>query len=293
VGLSATPSQSGNNTGSTSLTVGSASGTVYLTGTVQSSALNNGPSKAYTPSLTITDGGRYTSTAKTGTWTAYPAPTVGAVATPRSLTEGETDSVAIAYTCPDSGCVIALSGSVPGLGIGATSVATNNASTSVSVTATSGTVYISGLVSSGAVTGTALNAAYTPSVTITDGGTYTSAAQTANWTAYAPPTVSSPAARTITAGLNDSTSYTLTCPRPTCTVTLTNPVPGVGLSASAVTIGNNTVTSGTTNIAGTVTFYLAGTVQLSARGKSYSVTLQVSDGGSISSAAHSATWKVN
>ncbi|MCU1656828.1 MAG: hypothetical protein JWO57_1484, partial [Pseudonocardiales bacterium] len=119
----------------------------------------------------------------------------------------------------------------------------------------------------------------------------TSAAFT--WTAYAAPTLTGLATNTATETAPESVPITYSCPRTSCTIVLTGAVPGLGLSTSSATTGNNTTTSlVVSSVGGTV--YIAGTTQNTAvtagTSKAYAVGLKITDGGGFSPATSTATW---
>lgn len=101
LGLSTTSGATDPNS-TASLTVTTTSGTVYVNGTVGSTAVTSGTSRAWSPSVTITDAGSNVASAA-GSWTAYTAPTIvypgsQAVAPNQSL------SLQMSAACPDGGC---------------------------------------------------------------------------------------------------------------------------------------------------------------------------------------------
>ena len=61
--------------------VNATSGTVYINGKVQNTAVTTGNSKDYTPTLTIRDAATATSPTWTATWTVYVPPTIGSAGT--------------------------------------------------------------------------------------------------------------------------------------------------------------------------------------------------------------------
>ncbi len=176
LGTSATTA---NNT-TLSLVVSATNGTVYLSGTVQGSAVTTGTSKAYTPSLSITDGGSFTPTASSATWTAYTVPTWTTPPAAKSVTRNTAVNQTISYTCPVASCTISLvTGFLPPTGVGlATSGQTTPVSTtSLNVTATSGTVNITGKVASSDATG-----GYPVKVSITDANNVAVTSTSGTWT---------------------------------------------------------------------------------------------------------------
>jgi type II secretory pathway pseudopilin PulG len=216
----ATTAVTTNNT-ATTLTVSAASGTVYIAGTVQTSAITTGTSKVYTPTVKITNpasGANVTSAA--GTWTIFAKPTVGAVGT-RTVNVGAPTNVPIAYTCPNAPCTLTLvntaAAKVPGLGLsnvdGAT--ATNN-TVSLVVTDTSGTVYINGTVSASAVT-TGQTKTYAMSLKIADSTSVASASSTGTWTASKAPKLRDPGSQAIEPNQTLNLQMASSCANSGCT----------------------------------------------------------------------------
>jgi hypothetical protein len=287
-GLSSSASTTGTNT-ATSLTVTGTSGTVYLAGTVQAAAVPSGTSADHAPVVTVTDGAG-ARVSSTGSWRVYAAATI---ASPGSLTatEGNAKSVPLPYTCPYVSCTIALTGGVPGVGLSTSSSTTgNNAAASLTVSAASGTVHLAGTVQDTAVTSGA-SAAYSPKVTITDGGgTATSA--TGSWTVHTPPTLGSLSNRAVTVSGGQNVPLAYSCSNALCTVSVTNAVPGVGLSTTSGG-GSGNATTWVTVGSGSGTVYLNGAVEASAvpsgTSKSYATTVTITDFGGVA-ASTSATW---
>ena len=72
------------------------------------------------------------------TWKVLPAPAIGALGS-LSATVTAAESVAIAYTCPTATCTVTLAGTMPGLGLSATTPnLTNNTTTGLTVAAGQG-----------------------------------------------------------------------------------------------------------------------------------------------------------
>lgn len=271
LGLSTSANQSTNNT-TTSLAVTAASGTVYLTGTVQSTALNSGASKVWKPSVIITDNGQYTSPASSATWTAYPAPTATSLPA-KSVTVGTVDNTPIAYSCPTKACVLTLAGAYPGVGLstGANQAGDNSAATSLTLAATTGTVYITGTVQSSAVRTGATSQTYTPTLTLTDGGSYSSTS-TNSWVASVRLSVTSPGDQVDSVGSVVSIPLTTTCSNPTCRYTF------VGTAPTGLSITN----------AGTITGTIGGSP------RSYTgLAVKVTDSLNNSVTSATFTWTVN
>jgi type II secretory pathway pseudopilin PulG len=240
--------------------------------------------------ITITDADAVATTSAAFTWTIVPSPTIGSPGN-RGVTEGQTESVPFTYTCPTTPCTVTLTGTVPGLGLSTSaSNATNNTTSSLSVSTATGTLYIAGTVQTSAVT-TGTSRGYTPTLTITRGASSDTAS--GSWTAYVRPTIGAVGSRNATVGSTKNIAVAYTCPYTPCTLSLTNPVPGLGLSTtSGVTTPNNNTslilsgTSGTVYINGKVT---SGAVPTNQTNQAYAVTLTITDSDSAS-AASTGTW---
>ena len=214
MGLSTTTPNSTNNT-TTTLTVASGNRTVYVAGQVQTSAVASGTSQTYSPSVKITDANGSTDIAVAASWVIYAKPTIGPLGT-RSLTEGRPENVVLPYTCPNAPCTFTLAGTMPGLGLSTNSAATAaNSTTTLTVSSTSGTVYVNGTVGATAVT-TGTSLAYTPTVTIKDSSNE-STTGTGAWTAYTVPTVTNPGSQAIENGQSFSLQIAASCPNGGCT----------------------------------------------------------------------------
>ena len=252
---------------------------------MQSTALNSGAAKSYTPSVTITDGTTaYTSAAISATWTARPAPTATALVA-HQATEGVVDNVPIAYTCPSSNCKLTLANAFPGLGLNTTANASGDKSTasSIALTAASGTVYITGTVQSTAVAGSATSATYSTNLTLTDNVSFTSASS-ATWTAYAQPAITGLAALTAKRGQVSYQQLTYSCPTQTCLLSLTAP------SWVVLSYDGNTTFRSTTLTAASGTIFVGG--QPGSSDSSGSVSLTLTDGAGYAATTAAYTWTV-
>jgi type II secretory pathway pseudopilin PulG len=219
LGLAATAVTTNNNV--TTLNLAAASGTVYIAGTVQTTAITTGTSRVYTPTVKITNNGSGANvTSPAGTWTIFAKPTVGAVGT-RTVNVGAPTNVPIAYSCPNAPCTLTLvntaAAKVPGLGLSAVdgATATNNTASLV-VAATGGTVYINGTVAGTAVT-TGQTQNYAMSLSITDSTSVASAASTGTWTASKAPKVVNPGTQAIEPYQTVSLQMAASCPNGGCT----------------------------------------------------------------------------
>jgi type II secretory pathway pseudopilin PulG len=214
LGLSATTPNLTNNA-TTSLTVSSSAGTVYLAGILQTTAVTSGTSTGYAPTLTITDLNLTSTASSPGAWTAFTKPTVAGLTT-RSMTVKETPNQAVAYTCPNAPCTVVLTNTIPGLGLSATAgVTTANATTSLVLPSATGTFYLNGLVDVSAVpSGT--SKVYTPTVTLTDSDTI-STVGTGTWTVFKAPAITDPGSQAMEPNQNLSLQMAAACPNGGCT----------------------------------------------------------------------------
>lgn len=280
IGLSATP------TGpiSASIPVTVASGTLYLRGTISAGARTG----AYSLSAAVTDNASgITGPAATAAWTVNAAPTASGLTLGPSLTVGQVvGPTAVAYTCPTAACTLTLAGAPAGLGLSTTSGGPTSAT--VTVTATSGSVYVSGTIAATAATGP-----YTATVTPTDtpSGVVGSAA-TASGTLYAAPTVSGIRALNTTQGATIATqTLAYTCPDSSCTFSVNAPS---GLGLATTTAGSPTPAASVTVGTGSGSVYLLGTISPSATPGTTTVTVTPTDAVTATSGAPiSATWTVS
>ena len=245
--------------------------------------------------VTITDSDNVAVASGPFTWTVVPGPTIGAPGT-LTATIGSAKSVPLAYTCPGPPCTLTLTGTgtnILGMGLALTPATTTNNATTLDVTAASGTVYIGGTVQATAVTSPATSRVYTPAVKITNkasGANVTS--PSGSWTIFVKPTIGAVNDRTVTVGAAKNVSVAYTCPNVSCTLTLANPVPGLGLSTvNGATAPNSATTLTVANATGTV--YINGKVDASAvptgTTKSYAVSLTIKDADNAT-AVSSGTW---
>ena len=231
LGLSTTATSSTANNTTTSLTVRAASGTVYVAGTTQSSAVPSGTSRAWSPSLRIVDANSSAATSTTGTWTAYTVPTVGALGT-RTIPVRTSPNVAVPYTCPNAPCTLTLAQSPAGLGLSTTSGATAaNSTSTLTLTATSGTVYVNGTVDPSAAP-TGGTRGYTPTLNITDSDA-ASASATGSWTITRSPSLTNPGSQVVQLYNGFSLTPDSTCPNTGCTFALSSNATFLGPSINA------------------------------------------------------------
>lgn len=216
IGLSATTPVTTNNT-TTTLSRPAGTGTVYLAGVVQSSAVTSGTSRSYTPGLSITSSSR-TVTAANGAWTITTRPTLSAVGT-RTVNVGAVTSVGIDYTCPATPCTLALGSTVPGIGLSTTANrSTANTTTSLTLTTASGTVYLTGLVGTTAVPSGSTTKAWTVGLTLTDANTATATATSSGtWTATRAPKIVNPGSQAVEPNQSVALQLAASCPNGGCT----------------------------------------------------------------------------
>ena len=276
------------NNGPTGLSVSSAG---VISGTV------GGTAKTYsTASVTITDASGVAVTSSQFAWVVYAQPTLSGVGA-KQIGETSTPSIAISYTCPASPCTIAFAGTLAtassnALGIGLSTSAVNvtaNSSRSVSVSGTSGTFYLNGLLSTNAVT-SGSSTTYGVSLTITDANSFAPAASTATWTAYSTPTISTPGVVATSQSATPSKTLNYICPTTSCTVSVSGLPSGIGLSSSTPnTVANSTTTKSVSSGSGSV--YLNGKVSSTATKTSYQVTVTITY--STTTISSVGTWTVS
>jgi len=252
----------------TLVTVTATSGPVYLRGTVAASTAPGGYTLKVTPLDTT---GNVVGTANTAAWTVSSPPTVTGLTTPFRITAGAAvANQTLPFTCPSGSCTLALTGAPSGIGLSAT---TGGAvSTSLSVTAMSGSsIYLRGTVAPS-------TAASSFTVTVTPTDTTTSTAGSPNqaaWTVQAPPTVSGlpPTYSAAQGSTIPATALPFTCPSAACTITLTGAPAGVGIAPDATSAAGATVTV----TAPSGNLYLSGTLSRTATVTSYPVAVVPTD----------------
>lgn len=178
IGLKSSIDGNSDNTSATTLVVATGSGTVYLNGKVQSTAVSGTATtstNAYNLALTITDDDAATGT-DTSAWTARTTPTVtwpGDVTVARNATVAQPFTLTCASTC-----TISVTGAPAGVGLATASRTSTNSTTSIS-TASTGTYYLTGKVTGTATTGngtvtlTVTNTVSTTSYTLSSVGVWT------------------------------------------------------------------------------------------------------------------------
>jgi Tfp pilus assembly protein PilV len=277
VGLSLTTS---GGTVAASVSVSSSSGTIYLRGTVATTA-----GGSFTVAVTPTDSiDSISGTPISAAWIVT-RPTASGLPSPYTLLRGWTVSSPVDYTCPTATCTLTLSGAPAGLGLSAT--ATGAVSASINVTAASGVVYLRGTISA-----TATQTSYAVKVAIVDTKyTVTGTTATASWTVA----TSAAALANLTASrgaaiTTQSLSYNCTS---TCTMSFASTrspsgsLPGNWLS----TTSTGTPAATISEAPGGGTFYVAGTVSSTASTGTYSVSVTVNDPNGIT-ITEPATWTI-
>lgn len=221
------------------------------------------------------------------TWTIAAIPTVTGMTDPFRTGRGTPITAqALTYTCPTASCSLTLTGAPTGIGIAPDTTSTPG--TLVTVTATSGTVYLRGTVAASAAPGS-----YVVKVTPLDTtGNVTGTANTAAWTVSAvPPTVTGLTTpfRTTAGAVVGNQTLPFTCPAgSSCTVTLTGAPGGVGLSAATTGAVSTSLT-----VTGSGSVYLRGTVAASTAAGSSTVTVTPNDTTtSIAGTPNQAAWTV-
>lgn len=213
MGLSTSSTTATNNT-TTTLNVAQGSGTIYIAGAIQATAVPTGTSRVYTPTVRITSGATNVTSAP-GAWTIFAKPTTAAV-TARTVKVLAATNVPITYACPNAPCTIGLPARVPGLGLSTNpnNTATNN-TTQLTVANTSGTVYINGTVGATAVP-SGQTKTWTVTVTITDADTIMTSSS-GTWTASKAPSLTDPGSQAIEPNQTLSLQMATTCPNAGCT----------------------------------------------------------------------------
>lgn len=197
-------------------------------------------------SLLVTDPTAGTTTPQSFTWTVAGTPTATG-ATALTTTAGATvGTQSIGYTCPTRSCSLTLTGAPSGIGLSTTQSGFTNAV--LTVTGSSGTVYLGGMVASSATGGS-----YPVTVTPLDTATNTAGpATSATWTVNPPPSIASLGGPYTLATGNDYGRLQLgyQCPSGACTFTLAGAPPGMALvdPATGADVSSVQVTSTSGNV---------------------------------------------
>ena len=225
-------------------------------------------------------------------WTVVAQPTVGTRA-PIPTTVGVARSASVDYTCPYASCTVTLAAGVPGIGLSTDSSTTgDNTTARLTVTDTSGTMFLAGTVQAAAVpSGT--TADHAPVLTITDGAGGR-ASTTGSWRVHTAPALGPLASRSVTVGAPEDVPLAYSCPNAPCTLTVTRPVPGVGLNGTSGRVTANTTTSMTVP-SGSGTVYVSGLVDPSViptgstSSPAFPTAVSITDSNSVAATA-SASW---
>jgi type II secretory pathway pseudopilin PulG len=266
------------NTGSSSVTVLNTSGTIYLGGTISGSA------GAYVVTITPVDNvSTATGTVTTAAWTVRSRPTSSAPAVIKTSVGATIVDQPLTYTCPSANCTYTFTSGPTGIGLDADQ--TGSPQSSVTVSATSGTIYVRGTIAASTPLGAA-----TVSVTAADNTTnapVTTASST--WTLVAAMQIT---ATSIAATGNSSQSApsAYTCAYSTCTITVSGQPLGIGIGATSQNGPNGS--SSVSVVAGSGTVYVSGKVSSSNPTGTYPVVVTIADAAG-STVKATATWVVS
>ncbi len=265
-------------TGSSSVTVLNASGTIYLGGTVSGSA--GGYVVMITPVDNVSNG---TGTVTPAAWTVRSRPTSSAPTTIKTSVGATIADQALTYTCPSANCTYTFTSGPNGVGLD------NNQSgapqSAVTVNAASGTIYIRGTIAASTPTGTA-----TVSVTAADNTTNAPVTTTTStWTLVTPMQITATSVA-ATGGSSQSAPSTYTCAYSTCTISVSGQPAGIGIGLASQTTVNNSNSVGVS--AGSGTVYVSGKVKVSNPTGTYPVVVTITDAAG-SSVNATATWTVS
>ena len=268
---------------SASLPVTSPSGTVYLRGTVSSSAA----AKTYPVTVTPTDTATPAATGvpNTATWTVNAPPSVSGLPGSDRATKGQLKSYGpLQYTCPSGQCTLAIT-SGAGAGLGLSSTASGSTAPSITVPGPNGTYYLRGT-----VTGTA-GTTYPITVTPTDTtGGVTGTANTVNLKVDQPKVSGLKDLTTTQNATITSQALAYDCPSGSCSITVTGVPSSIGLNKTDAGTPQASVT--VSSLSGTI--YLRGQIPANAP-SSYTVSVTATDtlnGVNLAGPATTATWTV-
>jgi Putative Ig domain len=262
VGLSTTAGGAGTPT----VTVASASGTLYLVGTV---GTITGNAAAYTVSVTPTD--NVTSVvgpATTAAWTVFAKPGISGLTATLKTSVGATiaDQI-LPYSCPSSNCTFSVTGTPAGVGLAKN--LTDAPAGSVTVSGTSGTLYLRGTIAATTLTGTS-----TVTLTAKDNTSNTPATSaTSTWTLVATMRLGDPGPVYDYSSSSASKAVTYTCVYSTCTIRVSGQPSGIGVGANQTTTNTNT---STTVSATSSSVYVSGKIAAGSYG-TYQVTTTITD----------------
>lgn len=225
----------------------------------------------------------YAGTVASAAWTVYSPPSVIGLTSPFSTTPGSTiTSQYLPYNCPTGSCTYTVS-NAPG-GIGLATTVNGTAATSVTVTATSGTLYLVGTVAAATPSGSS-----TVTVTSTDAVSgVLGTSSTATWViGGATVTGLTTPFTTFVSATIASQPLSYTCGSSGCTFTLTGAPAGIGLSSSGTGAASTSVSVSSAN--GTI--YLVGTVGGSPNSYTLVVTPRDTVNG-VTGTPNQASWTV-
>lgn len=240
-----------------------------LTGNVTGIPLVTGSGTATITVSDVLNGVTVTATTSF-TWTVFAYPTITTPAN-QSGSIGAAVSLTVANTCPNTTCTYTAANLPTGLAV--------NSSTGV----------ISGTIGGSAKTYSLI------SVTVTDYAGAAATTSTFSWTVVGPPTIAGLGTQAFTETGVQSVPVTYTCPLPSCTISLSGSMPGLGLTTSSTASGDLTSATSLTTSRSSGTVYIGGTVQNTAvtgSATSAAYTPQVAIASSDNSVANSAstTW---
>jgi hypothetical protein len=260
-----------------SVTVTNTGGTIYLGGTVGGSA------GSYTVKVTPVD--NVTSTtgaAPTSDWTVRGKPTLSGLITLKTSVGATIANQALTYTCPSSDCTYSVTAGPSGIGLATTQ--TGSPQTSVTVSNTSGTIYLRGTIAASTPTGN-----NTVTLSAADNTTNAPATTaTSTWNLLPPMVIGAPGPVTTASGTSASNASSYTCQYSTCTMTVSGQPGGIGIGLTSRTNPNNNLSVSVS--AGTGTIYVSGKVTNNSAG-TYLVTVTITDAAG-SYVTNSAYWYV-
>lgn len=245
----------------------------------------------YPVALTVLDTATNVSRQVSFTWHILAAPTVGPVAS-QTTTVGASAYVAVPYSCPLTPCTLTVIGAPPGIGLAQS--ASSAPGSTLTVSATSGTVYLAGVVGDPGVSGTAATVE-SATVAITSPDKQSTSASSA-WSVYAPPSTISGdggASRSHRSTMteNEGVQVGYTCPNKPCTLTWTPSVPGIGLATTLLTGDQSSATTLSVS-ASSGGVWLTGTVSPTPSSPArYATTLSIQDAAGVT-VGTSTVWVV-
>ena len=173
---------------------------------------------------------------RTFTWTVVAAPSVVGPGAQKNTVGAVVNLQVASMSCPNAPCTLTLL----------------NAPTNLAIDA------------NGKITGTIANNAQSSNnvqVAITDAAGATSTSSAFAWTVLAVPTISGLGPRNVEENGTPNVSLTYNCPFGSCTITLANSVPGLGLSSVSGGTGDRSTATTLSVTGASGSFYINGTVQ--------------------------------